>query len=97
MLHRSRQVSAESTDRLHRGERSCPARKGYDPVFGARPLKRVLQREIANQLAEQMLAGFVREGDTVEIDALPDGSGLTLTTDAAAPSEDAVTAPAAEA
>ncbi|MEM1044097.1 MAG: ATP-dependent chaperone ClpB [Bacteroidota bacterium] len=73
------------------------ARKGYDPVFGARPLKRVLQREIANQLAEQMLDGFVREGDTVEIDALPDGSGLTLTTDAAAPSEDAVTAPAAEA
>ncbi len=73
------------------------ARKGYDPVFGARPLKRVLQREIANQLAEQMLAGFAAEGATVEVDALPDGSGVTLSTDAAAPSQDAVTAPAAEA
>ncbi len=66
------------------------ARKGFDPVFGARPLKRVIQREVANRLAEQILAGFVREGDTVEIDALPDGSGVTLTTDAATPTEDAV-------
>ncbi len=54
------------------------------------PLKRVIQREVANRLAEQILAGFVREGDTVEIDALPDGSGVTLTTDAATPTEDAV-------
>jgi ATP-dependent Clp protease ATP-binding subunit ClpB len=59
------------------------ARKGFDPVFGARPLKRVLQREVANRLAEQILAGFVREGDTVEVDAAPDGSGLTLSTETA--------------
>ena len=44
-----------------------------------------------------ILAGFVGEGATVEVDALPDGGGLTLTTDAGAPSADAVTAPAAEA
>jgi ATP-dependent Clp protease ATP-binding subunit ClpB len=56
------------------------ADKGYDPVFGARPLRRVLQREVANRLAEQILGGFVREGDAVEVDALPDGSGLTLST-----------------
>ncbi len=80
----------------HRVRPNCRT-KGYDPVFGARPLKRVLQREVANRLAEQMLAGFAREGATVTVDALGDGSGLTLTTDAAAPSEDAVTAPAAEA
>lgn len=48
-----------------------------------RPLKRLIQREVANRLAEQILAGFVREGDVVEIDALPDGSGLTLTTEPA--------------
>ncbi len=52
---------------------------------------------IASHLAEQILAGFAAEGATVEVDALPDGSGVTLSTDAAAPSEDAVTAPAAEA
>jgi len=58
------------------------ARKGFDPVFGARPLKRVIQREVANRLAEQILAGFVHEGDTVEVDTTPDGDGLTLTTEA---------------
>lgn len=56
------------------------AEKGYDPVFGARPLRRLIQREIANQLAEQILAGFARENDIVEIDALADNAGLTLTT-----------------
>ncbi len=56
------------------------AARGYDPVFGARPLNRVIQREVANQLAEQILAGLVREGDAVEVDALPDGGGLTLST-----------------
>src|SRR5690554_32142 len=56
------------------------ARRGYDPAFGARPLKRVLQREVANRLAEQILSGFVRDGDTVEVDVAPDGSGLTLAT-----------------
>jgi ATP-dependent Clp protease ATP-binding subunit ClpB len=60
------------------------ARKGFDPVFGARPLKRVLQREVANRLAEQILAGFVHEDDVVEVGLAPDGSGLTLTTEATA-------------
>jgi ATP-dependent Clp protease ATP-binding subunit ClpB len=56
------------------------ARRGFDPVFGARPLRRVLQRELANRLAEQILSGFVKEGDAVEVDATPDGSGLALAT-----------------
>ncbi len=63
------------------------AKKGYDPIYGARPLKRVIQREVANRLAEQILGGFAREGDTVEVDVTPDGAGLTLTTDASAPTE----------
>ncbi|MDW7760475.1 MAG: ATP-dependent chaperone ClpB [Acidobacteriota bacterium] len=42
--------------------------KGYDPVYGARPLKRAIQREIQNPLASKILAGDYREGDTIEID-----------------------------
>ena len=53
--------------------------EGFDPVFGARPLKRVLQREVANKLAEQILGGLVREGDTVVVDAAS-GGGVTLET-----------------
>lgn len=41
---------------------------GYDPVFGARPLKRAIQKEILNLLALKLLDGTVREGDTVEVD-----------------------------
>lgn len=41
---------------------------GYDPVFGARPLKRAIQKEILNPLALKLLDGTVREGDTVEVD-----------------------------
>ena len=52
------------------------AAKGFDPVFGARPLKRVLQREVANKLAEEILSGWVQPGETVQIDAT--GEGLTF-------------------
>ncbi|MEZ4702846.1 MAG: ATP-dependent chaperone ClpB [Rhodothermales bacterium] len=51
---------------------------GFDPVFGARPLKRVLQRQVENKLAEELLSGFVQEGDLVQIDLAPDKSGLTF-------------------
>jgi ATP-dependent Clp protease ATP-binding subunit ClpA len=44
------------------------ARTGFDPAFGARPLKRVMQRKITNLLSEMILSGKVDEGDTVEID-----------------------------
>ena len=46
------------------------AHKGYDPAFGARPLKRVIQRELADTLAMQILDGKVVEGDTVTVDAV---------------------------
>lgn len=42
---------------------------GYDPQFGARPLKRIIQREVENRIARGILDGTIREGDTVEIDA----------------------------
>ena len=52
------------------------AAQGFDPVFGARPLKRVLQREITNKLAEEVLSGFFADGAAVRIDLADDASGL---------------------
>ncbi|HKE70104.1 MAG TPA: ATP-dependent chaperone ClpB [Nocardioidaceae bacterium] len=46
---------------------------GYDPDFGARPLKRVLQREVADPIALKLLQGDFRDGDTIVVDASPDG------------------------
>jgi len=43
--------------------------EGYDPVFGARPLKRTIQQRLENRLAAELLAGKFAEGDTVKIDA----------------------------
>jgi ATP-dependent Clp protease ATP-binding subunit ClpB len=53
------------------------AREGYDPVYGARPLRRAIQRELENPLARRLLAGEFTTGDTVRIDVSPDG-GLTF-------------------
>ncbi len=52
------------------------AEAGYDPVYGARPLKRVIQRNLQDRLAELLLEGGVKDGDTVEVGA--DGDGLTV-------------------
>ncbi|OSP55013.1 ATP-dependent chaperone ClpB [Pseudoruegeria sp. SK021] len=49
------------------------ADEGYDPVFGARPLKRVLQRALQDPLAEMILAGDVRDGDAISVSAGSDG------------------------
>ena len=49
------------------------ADKGYDPVYGARPLKRVIQRELQNHLAELILKGDIKDGDHVAISASPLG------------------------
>ena len=45
------------------------ARAGYDPVYGARPLKRAIQRMLENPLAQRLLAGEFRPGDAIEVDA----------------------------
>jgi ATP-dependent Clp protease ATP-binding subunit ClpB len=52
------------------------AERGYDPVFGARPLKRTIQRMIENPLAVDVLAGRFAEGDEVVVDADADGETL---------------------
>ena len=53
--------------------RTWLADEGYDPVFGARPLKRVIQRALQDQLAEMILAGDVGDGETVQVSAGADG------------------------
>jgi ATP-dependent Clp protease ATP-binding subunit ClpB len=55
------------------------ARKGYDPVFGARPLKRLIQREISDPLALALLEGRYSDGDTVTVDAPMGASGPVIT------------------
>src|SRR5579884_594842 len=71
-----RHIRLELTD----AARTRLVRSGYDPNYGARPLKRAIQREIETPLAKRILAGEVRDGQTVRIDADPDGSGLTFRT-----------------
>jgi ATP-dependent Clp protease ATP-binding subunit ClpB len=44
------------------------ANRGYDPVFGARPLKRLIQKELLDELAKMVLSGKLRDGETVVID-----------------------------
>ena len=51
---------------------------GFDPVFGARPLRRLIQTTIEDQLAQRVLAGEVREGDTVTFDADESRDGLII-------------------
>jgi len=56
------------------------ARDGYDPAFGARPLKRVIQRELGDRLATTILEGRAADGDTITVDA-PTATGGTEATD----------------
>ena len=49
------------------------ANEGYDPVYGARPLKRVIQTRLQNGLANELLAGRFDPGATITVDASPDG------------------------
>ena len=55
------------------------AKEGFDPVFGARPLRRTIQRQVENPLSKRILQGEFKEGDRVQVDAGSDG--FTFTTD----------------
>jgi ATP-dependent Clp protease ATP-binding subunit ClpB len=52
--------------------RSWLAERGYDPIYGARPLRRLMQREIDDKLARALLGGEIRDGDTVRVDLVGD-------------------------
>ncbi|WP_171177658.1 ATP-dependent chaperone ClpB [Ruegeria sp. HKCCD8929] len=70
---RKRLAGRKITLDLDEGARKWLADEGYDPVFGARPLKRVIQRALQNPLAELLLAGDVKDGETVPVTAGTDG------------------------
>ncbi len=61
---------------LTEAARTRLVRTGYDPHYGARPLKRAIQKEIENPLAKRIVSGEVRDGQTVRIDADAKGSGF---------------------
>jgi ATP-dependent Clp protease ATP-binding subunit ClpB len=63
-LLRDRRITVGLTEEA----RAALADRGYDPVFGARPLKRVIQRDLQDPLATQILEGNIREGDHVTVD-----------------------------
>ncbi|GAA2815521.1 ATP-dependent chaperone ClpB [Saccharopolyspora taberi] len=54
------------------------ALNGFDPVFGARPLRRLVQSAIGDQLAKKLLGGEIREGDKVRVDVTDDNDALTV-------------------
>src|SRR6266567_1200805 len=66
---RQRLAERHITLELSEAAKELLANAGYDPQFGARPLKRVIQREVENRIARDILEGTIRDGDTVEIDA----------------------------
>jgi ATP-dependent Clp protease ATP-binding subunit ClpB len=68
----SRKLVVSITD----AAREYLANKGFDPAYGARPLKRLLQREVQDVLAVKLLSGELVDGDEVEVDA--EGGGLTF-------------------
>ena len=58
--------------------RAWLSERGYDPIYGARPLRRLMQTEIDDRLARALLGGSIRDGDTVRVDLAPDGAALTV-------------------
>jgi ATP-dependent Clp protease ATP-binding subunit ClpB len=54
------------------------ALNGFDPLYGARPLRRLVQTAIGDQLAKAILSGSIVDGDTVEVDAVPTGDALSV-------------------
>ncbi len=69
-----RRITLSVTDEA----RGWLAARGYDPAYGARPLRRLVQTQIGDQLARGLLAGEVRDGDQVTVGVADDGESLTL-------------------
>ncbi|MCU1679164.1 MAG: ATP-dependent chaperone ClpB, partial [Frankiales bacterium] len=72
---RARRLSLDVTP----AAREWLALTGFDPVYGARPLRRLVQTAVGDQLARALLAGEITDGDTVHVDVVPDGDGLLVT------------------
>ncbi len=76
--------------------RAWLAEQGYDPVYGARPLRRVMQRQLGDRIATSVLRGEFSEGDTIAVDAGPDGLNLTRQQGPSADPQDAPADPTSE-
>ncbi len=66
-------VDRKITLKLDEAARTWLADKGFDPAYGARPLKRVIQRNVQDNLAELLLEGAIKDGETVTVSAASDG------------------------
>jgi len=75
---RARLEERHITFELSDAARTRLVRSGYDPNYGARPLKRAIQRDIETPLAKKIVGGAIRDGQTVWIDADPAGSDLAF-------------------
>jgi ATP-dependent Clp protease ATP-binding subunit ClpB len=75
---RARLEERHITLQLSDAARTHLVRSGYDPNYGARPLKRAIQREIETPLAKRIVSGEIRDGQSVWIDADPVGPGLAF-------------------
>ncbi|MCL2206429.1 MAG: type VI secretion system ATPase TssH, partial [Treponema sp.] len=64
--------------KLTKAARELLAERGYDPLFGARPLKRAIQGDLENPLAKAIIAGKIKEGDIVTADKNGSGEGEAL-------------------
>lgn len=76
--------------KLSEAARTHLVKSGYDPNYGARPLKRAIQREIETPLAKRIVGGEIRDGDTVWIDTDSAGSGLVFRSEVNKPAAAAV-------
>lgn len=65
----------------------CARSVGYDPRYGARPLKRAIQAHLLNPLARSVLGGEVRDEQAVTVDVSEDGHGLAISSRDAEPAE----------
>jgi len=69
---REKKITLEFTDKA----KKLIAKKGYDPSFGARPLKRAIQDLVLDELALKIVEGKVKEGDKVKVDAVKDAISI---------------------
>ena len=83
-----RHITLELSDQA----RTRLVREGYDPVYGARPLKRAIQREIETPLARRLLGGEIHGGEKVMVDVDPAGAGLRFRSEPVPAAAETVTA-----
>jgi ATP-dependent Clp protease ATP-binding subunit ClpC len=82
MLGRVEESLSDRSIKLHVTEAACEllARRGYDPVYGARPLRREIQKQVENRIADALLRSQFNDGDTIEVGVAEDEIALRVMT-----------------